>query len=125
MVPYGADSLLVTAVILPFPSIIVVSLRIYVRLEMRRTYVGVNDWVIWLSLTFILEPWKRPSTFPFSNSLLTILRSTIFGIIRRGYVAKTFYGKYPHHSPSKHGILSEPNPLPLPSPHPFPALPPQ
>ena len=53
MVPYGADSLLITAVILPFLSIIAVSLRIYVQLGMRHTYIGVDDWLVLLSVFLV------------------------------------------------------------------------
>ena len=53
MVPYGADSLLVTAIVLPFLSIIAVSLRIYVRLGMRHTYIGVDDWLVILSVLLV------------------------------------------------------------------------
>ena len=42
-------------------------------------------------------------------SLLKIFRSTIFGIIRLGYVAKTFYGKHPRPSPFKYCVLSRPD----------------
>ena len=53
MVPYGADSLLVTAIILPFLSIIAVSLRIYVRLGMRHTYMGADDWLVIFSVLLV------------------------------------------------------------------------
>ena len=46
MVPYGADSLLVIAFILPFLGLVAVSFLIYARPGLRNTYRGVDDWLI-------------------------------------------------------------------------------
>ena len=53
MTAYGADSLLVTAVVLPFLSIIAVFLRFYVRLRMRHTHIGIDDWLVLLSVFLV------------------------------------------------------------------------
>ena len=53
MAPYGADSLIVTAVVLPFLSIIAVSLRFYVRLRVRSTHIGIDDWLVLLSVVLV------------------------------------------------------------------------
>lgn len=50
---YGADSLLVTAVVLPFLSIIAVFLRFYVRPRMRHTYIGIDDWLLLFSVLLV------------------------------------------------------------------------
>ena len=50
---YGADSLLVTAIVLPVLGIIAVFLRFYVRLRMRHTYIGIDDWLVLLSVLLV------------------------------------------------------------------------
>ena len=53
MNPYGASSLIGTAIALPVLSIIAVLLRFFVRLRMKRSYVGIDDWLILLSLILV------------------------------------------------------------------------
>lgn len=45
MNPYGVTSLIETAIALPILSLLVVFLRFYVRLHMRRSHIGVDDWL--------------------------------------------------------------------------------
>ena len=51
---YGVSSLIGTAVTLPILSITAVLLRFYVRLRIRRTNIGSDDWLCLLSLVFIV-----------------------------------------------------------------------
>ena len=53
MTAYGADSLIVTAIVLPFLSVIAVFLRFYVRLRMRHTHIGIDDWLVLLSVFLV------------------------------------------------------------------------
>ena len=53
MNPYGDDSLIGTAIALPILSIIAVWLRFYVRLRVRRTKIGADDWSILLSVYLV------------------------------------------------------------------------
>ena len=53
MYPYGVTSLVSTAIALPVLSIIAVLLRFYVRLRVRRTYLGADDWLILLSVFLV------------------------------------------------------------------------
>ena len=53
MYPYGVTSLISTAIALPILSILAVSLRLYVRLRMRHTYVGIDDWLVVLSVLLV------------------------------------------------------------------------
>ena len=43
---YNESSLIGTAVALPILSIVAVILRFHVRLRLRRTFIGVDDWLI-------------------------------------------------------------------------------
>lgn len=43
---YGVDSLIVTAIVLPFIGSVAVALRFYVRLRLKPTYIGLDDWLI-------------------------------------------------------------------------------
>lgn len=45
MNPYGVTSLIETAIALPILSLLAVLLRFYVRLHMRRSHIGVDDWL--------------------------------------------------------------------------------
>ena len=45
MNPYGVISLVETAIALPLLSLLAVFLRFYVRLHMRRSRIGVDDWL--------------------------------------------------------------------------------
>lgn len=53
MNPYGETSLIGTAIALPILGIIAVSLRLYARLCLRHTYVGVDDWLIILAIILV------------------------------------------------------------------------
>ncbi|KAL8816842.1 MAG: hypothetical protein Q9191_008257 [Dirinaria sp. TL-2023a] len=43
---YGVTSLIVTATVLPFLGSVLVALRFYVRLRLKPTFVGIDDWLI-------------------------------------------------------------------------------
>ena len=43
---YGVASLIVTAVLLPLLGVVAVILRFYVRLRLKPTFVGIDDWMI-------------------------------------------------------------------------------
>lgn len=51
--PYGVNSLVGTAVTLPVLAIVSVLLRFYVRLRMRHTFLGVDDWLVMLSVLLV------------------------------------------------------------------------
>ena len=53
MTAYGADSLLVTAIVLPCLGIVAVFLRFYVRLRMRHTHIGIDDWLVLFSVLLV------------------------------------------------------------------------
>lgn len=46
---YGVASLIVTAILLPLLGVIAVCLRFYVRLRVRPTFVGIDDWMTAIS----------------------------------------------------------------------------
>ena len=43
---YGVASLIVTATALPFMGLVAVCLRFLVRLRLKRSFVGIDDWLI-------------------------------------------------------------------------------
>ena len=43
---YGVASLIVTATLLPFVGLVAVCLRFLVRLRLKRSFVGIDDWLI-------------------------------------------------------------------------------
>lgn len=43
---YGVASLIVTATVLPFVGLVAVCLRFLVRLRLKRSFVGIDDWLI-------------------------------------------------------------------------------
>ena len=53
MSTYGVNSLIGTAIALPIFGIAAVVLRFYVRLRVRHTYIGVDDWLILLSVVLV------------------------------------------------------------------------
>ena len=54
MNPYGVSSLVGTAIALPFLSLLAVFLRFHVRLRMRRSHVGVDDWLCLLAVVLVV-----------------------------------------------------------------------
>ena len=50
---YGVDSLIGVAIALPLLGIIAVILRFYVRLHLKRDYIGVDDWLILASIILV------------------------------------------------------------------------
>lgn len=43
---YGVTSLIATAILLPLLGFVTVCVRFYVRLRLKPTYLGVDDWLI-------------------------------------------------------------------------------
>ena len=43
---YGVTSLIATAIVLPLLGFVAVCVRFYVRLSLKPTYLGVDDWLI-------------------------------------------------------------------------------
>ena len=43
---YGVTSLIATAIVLPLLGFVAVCVRFYVRLRLKPTYLGVDDWLI-------------------------------------------------------------------------------
>ncbi|KAL2051850.1 hypothetical protein ABVK25_007765 [Lepraria finkii] len=54
MNPYGLHSLLAMGIVMPLLSIAFVYLRFYVRLRVRRAYIGLDDWLILLSIFLVI-----------------------------------------------------------------------
>ena len=54
MNPYGVTSLIETAIALPILSLLAVFLRFYVRLHMRRSHIGVDDWLCLIAVVSFL-----------------------------------------------------------------------
>ena len=50
---YGVASVVVTAAVLPILGVIAVVLRFYVRLRLKPTFVGIDDWMIAFSCLFV------------------------------------------------------------------------
>ncbi|KAI4162186.1 MAG: hypothetical protein LQ342_004206 [Letrouitia transgressa] len=50
---YGAASLIVTAILLPFIGSVSVCLRFYVRLRLKPTFIGIDDWLILFSCILV------------------------------------------------------------------------
>lgn len=50
---YGVTSLIVTAVILPLLGVVAVTLRFYVRLRLKPTFIGIDDWMITFSCLLV------------------------------------------------------------------------
>ena len=50
---YGVDSLIGVAIALPLLGITAVILRFYVRLRLKRDYIGTDDWLILLSIILV------------------------------------------------------------------------
>lgn len=51
---YNVASLLGTAIALPLLGVIAVILRFYVRLRLRPSYVGIDDWLIVLAVVLVV-----------------------------------------------------------------------
>ena len=52
---YGVESLLAVAIVLPLLGILAVALRFYVRLHLKRDFIGIDDWLILLSIILVCE----------------------------------------------------------------------
>ena len=50
---YGVTSLIVTATVLPLLGLGAVCLRFYVRLRLKPTFVGIDDWLITFSCLLV------------------------------------------------------------------------
>lgn len=50
---YGVASLIVTAIVLPILGLIAVCLRFFVRLRLKTTFIGVDDWLIAFSCLLV------------------------------------------------------------------------
>lgn len=50
---YGVASLIVTAILLPLIGSLAVYLRFYVRLRLKPTFVGIDDWLILFSCVLV------------------------------------------------------------------------
>ena len=50
---YGVTSLIVTAIVLPLLGFIAVTLRFYVRLYLKPTFIGVDDWLIVIAIVLV------------------------------------------------------------------------
>ena len=51
---YGVASLIVTATVLPLLGLVAVCLRFMVRLRLKPTFVGIDDWLIAFSTVLVL-----------------------------------------------------------------------
>ena len=52
--PYGPPELIGTAIALPILSIIALVLRFYVRLRVRKTDIGIDDYLILIALPLVI-----------------------------------------------------------------------
>ena len=50
---YDVASLIATAIILPLFGFIAVVLRFYVRLYLKPSYIGIDDWLIVIALVLV------------------------------------------------------------------------
>lgn len=50
---YGTTSLIATAILLPLLGVIAVCLRFYVRLRLKPTFIGIDDWMIAFSCLLV------------------------------------------------------------------------
>ena len=50
---YGTTSIIVTAIVLPLLGLVAVCLRFYVRLRLKPTFVGIDDWLIAFSCLLV------------------------------------------------------------------------
>ena len=50
---YGVASLIVTAAVLPLLGLVAVCLRFFVRLRLKPTFVGIDDWLIAFSCLLV------------------------------------------------------------------------
>ena len=50
---YGVASLIATATVLPLLGFVAVCLRFYVRLRLKPTFVGIDDWLITFSCLLV------------------------------------------------------------------------
>ena len=51
---YGVVSLIITATVLPLLGLVAVCLRFYVRLRLKPTFVGIDDWLVAFSCLLVL-----------------------------------------------------------------------
>ena len=50
---YGVTSLIVSAILFPLLGVAAVALRFYVRLRVKRTFIGLDDWMITFSCLLV------------------------------------------------------------------------
>ena len=50
---YGTTSIIITAIVLPLLGLVAVCLRFYVRLRLKPTFVGIDDWLITFSCLLV------------------------------------------------------------------------
>ena len=50
---YGVTSIIATAIALPLLGLVAVILRFYVRLRLKPTFVGIDDWLITFSCLLV------------------------------------------------------------------------
>lgn len=50
---YGVTTIIVTAIVLPLLGLVAVCLRFYVRLRLKPTFVGIDDWLIAFSCLLV------------------------------------------------------------------------
>lgn len=50
---YGVASLIVTATVLPLLGLVAVCLRFFVRLRLKPSFVGIDDWLIAFSCLLV------------------------------------------------------------------------
>ena len=50
---YGTTPIIVTAIVLPLLGLVAVCLRFYVRLRLKPTFIGIDDWLIAFSCLLV------------------------------------------------------------------------
>lgn len=87
---YGVASLIATAVVLPFIGFLAVCVRFYVRLRLKPTYLGIDDWLIAFSCLLTVAQGAnqiagmkmKPSLLRIHlNSRLTVLSNCVGALI--------------------------------------------
>ena len=51
---YGVASLVATAIVFPLLGLVAVCLRFFVRLRVKRTFIGIDDWLIAFSCLLVV-----------------------------------------------------------------------
>lgn len=93
---YGVASLIVTATVLPLLGLVAVCLRFFVRLRLKSTFVGIDDWLIAFSCLLVLGQGANqingegvkplpPASGVKMTIMLTVIRSMKSGRHRRAW----------------------------------------